>query len=51
MYQCSLDTEQILKKEKQKAVEDTWAIKATYSNEIENLLKIQVPTIKKKYNY
>lgn len=42
MYQCCLDTEQILKKEKQKAIEDIWSIKADYSNEIEGLLKVQV---------
>lgn len=42
MYQCCLDTEHILKKEKQKAIEDIWSIKSNYSNEIENLLKIQV---------
>lgn len=42
MYQCCLDMEQMLKKEKQKAIEDIWSIKANYSNEIENLLKIQV---------
>lgn len=42
MYQCCLETEQILKKEKQKAIEDVWAVKASSSDEIENLLKIQV---------
>jgi len=42
MYQCCLDEEQILKKEKQKALEEVWTLKATYSKEIENLLKIQV---------
>jgi len=42
MYQCCLDGEQVLKKEKQKAVEDVWTLKATYSKEMENLLKIQV---------
>lgn len=42
MYQCCLETEQILKKEKQKAVEDVWAVKAANSVEVENLLKIQV---------
>lgn len=42
MYQCCLETEHILKKEKQKAIEDIWAINAASSNEIENLLKIQV---------
>ncbi|CAI6368037.1 unnamed protein product [Macrosiphum euphorbiae] len=41
MYQCCLEAEQILKKEKQKAVEDVWTLKAAYSKEIENLLKIQ----------
>lgn len=45
MYQCCLDTEQILKKEKQKANEDIWLVKAAYSQEMENLLKIQVNTI------
>lgn len=42
MYQCCLETEHVLKKEKQKAIEDMWAIKAANSNELENLLKIQV---------
>jgi len=42
MYQCCLEAEQNLKKEKQKAVEDVWTLKAAYSKEIENLLKIQV---------
>lgn len=42
MYQCCLETEQLLKKEKQKAVEDLRAIKTANSNEIESLLKIQV---------
>jgi len=42
MYQCCLEEEQILKKEKQKALEEVWALKATYSKEIENLLKTQV---------
>lgn len=42
MYQCCLEEEQILKKEKQKALEEVWTLKATYSKEIENLLKIQV---------
>jgi len=42
MYQCCLEGEQVLKKEKQKAIEDVWTLKATYSKEIENLLKIQV---------
>jgi hypothetical protein len=42
MYQCCLETEQLLKKEKQKAVEDIWAIKTANSNEIEKLLEIQV---------
>lgn len=42
MYQCCLEAEQILKKEKQKAVEDVWTLKAAYSKEMENLLKIQV---------
>jgi len=42
MYQCCLEAEQTLKKEKQKAVEDVWTLKAAYSNEMENLLKIQV---------
>lgn len=46
MYQCCLDTEQILKKEKQKVIEDIWSIKANYSNEIENLLKVQVHLLK-----
>ncbi|XP_025411308.1 myosin-8-like isoform X3 [Sipha flava] len=41
MYQCCLETEQLLKKEKQKAVEDIWAIKTANSNEIEKLLEIQ----------
>ncbi|XP_060881211.1 centrosomal protein of 290 kDa-like isoform X2 [Metopolophium dirhodum] len=41
MYQCCLEAEQNLKKEKQKAVEDVWTLKAAYSKEIENLLKIQ----------
>jgi hypothetical protein len=47
MYQCCLEEEQILKKEKQKAVEEVWTLKAAYSKEMENLLKIQVH--KKKY--
>lgn len=42
MYQCCLEEEQILKKEKQKVLEEVWTLKATYSKEIENLLKIQV---------
>lgn len=42
MYQCCLETEQILKKEKQKAIEDIWTIKAANSDVVENLLKIQV---------
>lgn len=42
MYQCCLETENILKKEKQKAVEDAWEVKAAKKNEIEILLKIQV---------
>jgi len=42
MYQCCLETEQILKKEKQRAIEDIWTIKAANSDEVENLLKIQV---------
>lgn len=42
MYQCCLETEQILRKEKQMAIDDVWAIKAANKNEIENLLKIQV---------
>jgi len=42
MYQCCLETEQILKKEKQKVIEDIWTIKAANSDEVENLLKIQV---------
>lgn len=42
MYQCCLETEQLLKKEKQKALEDIWAIKTANNNEIEILLKIQV---------
>ncbi|XP_022173371.1 centrosomal protein of 290 kDa-like isoform X2 [Myzus persicae] len=41
MYQCCLEAEQMLKKEKQKAVEDVWTLKAAYSKEMENLLKIQ----------
>ncbi|KAL4149414.1 hypothetical protein QTP88_003367 [Uroleucon formosanum] len=41
MYQCCLEAEQILKKEKQKAVEDVWTLKAAYGKEMENLLKIQ----------
>lgn len=44
MYQCCLEAEQILKKEKQKAVEDVWTLKAAYSKEMENLLQIQVCT-------
>lgn len=44
MYQCCLEAEQILKKEKQKAVEDVWTLKAAYGKEMENLLKIQVCT-------
>lgn len=42
MYQCCLETEHILKKEKQKAIEDIWAIKTANSNVVENFLKIQV---------
>lgn len=42
MYQCCLETENILKREKQKAVEDVWAVKAANSKELESLLKIQV---------
>lgn len=42
MYQCCIETVQLLKKEKQKAMEDIWAIKTANSNEIESLLKIQV---------
>lgn len=42
MYQCCLETEQILKQEKQKAVEEIWAIKRAHGEEIKNLLKIQV---------
>lgn len=49
MYQCCLEAEQILKKEKQKAVEDVWTLKAAYSKEMENLLKIQVYIIKYRY--
>lgn len=45
MYHCCLETENILKKQIQKAVEDMWAIKAVNKNEIENLLKIQVTTL------
>lgn len=48
MYQCCLEAEQMLKKEKQKAVEDVWTLKAAYSKEMENLLKIQVHI---KYTY
>lgn len=44
MYESCLQTEQILKKEKQKAIEDIWAVKANNSFEMENLLKIQVWT-------
>lgn len=42
MYECCLDSEQIQKKDKQKAFEDMCAIKTAYSKEIELLLKIQV---------
>ncbi|XP_050436659.1 centrosomal protein of 290 kDa isoform X2 [Adelges cooleyi] len=41
MYECCLDSEQIQKKDKQKAFEDMCAIKTAYSKEIELLLKIQ----------
>lgn len=44
MYESCIQTEQILKKEKQKAIEDIWAVKAINSLEMENLLKIQVCT-------
>lgn len=49
MYQCCLETEHILKKQIQKAVEDIWAVKAVNKDEIEKLLKIQVATLSTHY--
>jgi len=45
MYQCCLETEYILKKEKENAIENIWAIKTANRKEIENLLKVQVHSI------
>lgn len=44
MYQCCLETELNLKKEKQKIIDEFWATKAANRNELENLIKVQVLT-------